>query len=87
MKILLICAVQLAVASAFAGSFDNCKTEIKKFKCKGNEMAVYQCLETNSKGLSAKCEAAHEAFEKKNNITPDESHEDVKPMSKPAPKK
>ena len=64
--------VQLTAVVAFAGSFDACKNEVKKFKCKGNERAVYECLEKNSKGLSAKCEDAHEAYEKKNNITPDD---------------
>ena len=52
--------------------FDACKKEVKKFKCTGDEKAVYECLEKNSKGLSAKCEKAHEAYEKKNNITPDD---------------
>lgn len=87
MKLLLICAAQVMAVSAFAGSFENCKAEVKKFKCKGDEMAVYQCLETNSKGLSAKCEKAHEAFEKKNNITPDESNEGAHAAPKAAPKK
>ena len=69
-KLLLVVLVELVAISAFAGSFDACKKEIKKFKCKGDEMAIYSCLEKNDKALSAKCEEAHEAFEKAHNINP-----------------
>lgn len=72
MKIVTMCLVQLFASAVFAGSFDACKKEVKKFKCAGDEKAVYECLEKNAKALSAKCEKAHEAYEKKNNITPED---------------
>jgi hypothetical protein len=64
-KILTVSLVASWSLSAMAAhDWKKCEAEIKKFGCKGNDEAIYQCLLKHDDELKkSKCDEAHSAYE------------------------
>jgi hypothetical protein len=62
-------AVLFTASNAFAFDWSPCKAEMEKFKCSGDDEAVYQCLLKHDVDLSKNCDnGAHTKYEKEKGI-------------------
>lgn len=66
---IILGAMLLLGCVANAETFGNCKEQIKKYDCKGDDKAIYECLLKHDKDLEGTpCDKDHSAYEEAHHL-------------------